>query len=677
VNHSVRAARECVNLDRAAATLCAYSARLMFRFPFARELVLGRACVIARLLALFLLLGAGEFASAACLNSPDPAIRKLQSLAAVDGNAALASADAALATALAAHASPEKIAWLQAVRAEAFSALELDPDARDAATAGLKLVPDNREAVNLALTTILVENVYDAAGIEAGLRSIDAARATTVPGSITDSCLLITTGMLQSRQDRADLAIATLTQVYRANDTVERREQRILAASVLASVMRELGDYKQALSLNSEVVEWNAAHGQTLMLSVSRYLRGVILIDMREFDAAALAFENARGLSVAIGDEQGVAYSDMRICEARIEIGEIAEARPRCENAYKIFAAARSPDTIKQTLAHLARIDLAEGQARPALAKLNTVLADDAADMPPRQVPPLFKWRAQANAALGHDRAAYTDLDEYMHRYTATNETRRVRQVDALRARFEVDREIERNAALHRELAASKERQAELKRWTIVAIGAGTLVIGLLTYMLVIARQHRRQLAKLANQDALTGLPNRRRTADLAAAALVRAEDSGQALTAALIDLDHFKVINDRCGHAGGDRVLREFAQIAREALRDSDTFGRWGGEEFLLVMPNTTLDVGLAVVERLRAKALTIELPSCESDLRVSLSAGLATNESDVKSLDSLVARADAALYRAKHEGRNLVRIDAASFEIAASGVRRAVTRA
>ena len=649
----------------------------MFRFPFARKLVSGRAGGKARLLALSVVFVFGNFAHAACFNSPDPAIHQLQSLAAADGNAALAAADAALAKAVAANASPTDIAWLHAVRAQAFSALELDPDARAAAEAGLKLVPGENETVNLALKSILVENLYDAAGIETGLRSVEAARNNAVPGSITESCLLNSMGMLQFRQDRADLAIATLTQSYRANDLPERREQRINAASVLASVMRELGDYKQALALNSEVIEWNASHGETLQLSVARYLRGIILLDMREFDAATLAFENARALSVAIGDEQGVAYSDMRMCESQIELGEIVEARGRCENAYRIFAAARSPDTIKQTLAHLARIELAEGKAGAALAKLDTVLANDAEDMPPRQVTPLFKHRAQANEALGRHRQAYADLAEYVRRYTATNEARRVRQVDALRARFEVDREIERNAALHRELTASKERQAELQRWTVIAIAAGTLVIALLTYMLVIARSHRRQLAQLANLDSLTGLPNRRSTGNLAAAALVRAESSGQPLTAALIDLDHFKVINDRCGHAGGDRVLREFAQMAREGLRESDTFGRWGGEEFLLVMPNTTLDVALAVVERLRARALTIKLPANDAELRVSLSAGLATNESDVKSLDGLVARADAALYRAKHEGRNLVRIDAASFELATSGIRRAVTRA
>jgi diguanylate cyclase (GGDEF)-like protein len=113
---------------------------------------------------------------------------------------------------------------------------------------------------------------------------------------------------------------------------------------------------------------------------------------------------------------------------------------------------------------------------------------------------------------------------------------------------------------------------------------------------------------------------------------------------------------------------------VAREALRASDTFGRWGGEEFLLVMPDTALDVAMGVVERLRTRALAIQIPANAGALQVSLSAGLATNEGDARSLDALVARADAALYRAKSEGRNAVRIDAASVDSASSGVRRAL---
>ncbi len=136
-------------------------------------------------------------------------------------------------------------------------------------------------------------------------------------------------------------------------------------------------------------------------LSVSRYLRGMILHEMREFDAALLAFANARALSVQIGDEQGVAFADMRTCEVLIDLGDFAAARRRCESALKIFAASDTTDVVKQTQSLLGQIDLAEGYPARALAAFNDILANGASDMPPRQVAPLYRLRANAHAALG------------------------------------------------------------------------------------------------------------------------------------------------------------------------------------------------------------------------------------------------------------------------------------
>jgi len=633
---------------------------------------LPRAGALARLLTPILLLFTCGLAHANCIEGPNEAIRKLQQLAVSDSNEALARVQVMLAGSAAAKASPEDLAWLYAVRAQAYSNLELDSEARVAAAEGMKLVPDPATPAHLALFFTDAENIYDAEGMADAKRNVEAVRSRGVSPEV-ERCLLITLGTLQFRENRADLAVASLTQAYRASDAAGNLRQRNVAASALSKVMSELGDYRQALALNAEVIEWNAANDETLTLSVSRYLRGIILHETHEYDAALLAFANARALSVVLGDEQGIAFADMRVCGVLIDLGDYQGARTRCEDALKIFAASGTIDVVKQTRSFLAQIDLAEGRPARALAALNVILANGAVDMPPREVTPLYKLRSDANAALGNTVAAYADLNEYMRRYAATNETRRIRQVAALHARFEIDREIDRNASLQRELVQSKLRQKELQRRTLLAITAGSLVVALLTAMLIGARLHRRQLAALANVDALTGLPNRRHTAQQAEAALDVSRRLGEPLTIALIDLDHFKTINDRSGHAGGDQVLREFARVARETLRVSDTFGRWGGEEFLVAMPGATLDVALAVVERLRTVAQTIAVPGC-GDVRVSMSAGLAVNESQTHSLEALLVRADIALYRAKHDGRNIVRVDDSSFDSASSGLRRAM---
>jgi diguanylate cyclase (GGDEF)-like protein len=177
--------------------------------------------------------------------------------------------------------------------------------------------------------------------------------------------------------------------------------------------------------------------------------------------------------------------------------------------------------------------------------------------------------------------------------------------------------------------------------------------------------------------DSLTGVPNRRSIVELATQALHAADSRQQPLTIGLIDLDHFKVINDRCGHAVGDHVLKEFARIGRELLRGSDIFGRWGGEEFLVVLPNTTLDAALIIVERLRLGALEIQLPSSGAGLRVSISAGLASHDANTKTLDSIVAEADSALYEAKERGRDVVHIADESLRMASTSVRQALRSA
>jgi diguanylate cyclase (GGDEF)-like protein len=429
------------------------------------------------------------------------------------------------------------------------------------------------------------------------------------------------------------------------------------------------------LALNQEMIDWDGRRGATLSLSVDRFLRGKILNLMGQYQSAIDEFTEARKLSVQLKDTQGVAFADLFDCSARIELGQLSRAASECDSALRAFAAAHSSDEVKEAQWLLARIDLANGHAQKALNTLNEVLDQDGTDLLPGRVASIYQSRARADAVLHNYRDAYADLSEYARRYASANDAERARAAAAMRARFDTDREIERNAQLKQELAVSQERsqrQARELRWNAIAVVSGVVVIALLIYFLVVNRRYRQQLVKLASQDALTGLPNRRHTAELATAALAGAKAAQSSLTIAIIDMDHFKIINDRCGHATGDFVLREFARVGREALRDTDVLGRWGGEEFLLIMPGVTLEAALASLERMRTLVFGIHLPASGAGLRVSLSAGLATSLRHGRSLDEMIARADSALYAAKNEGRDLVRV-ADEGLVATTSVRRA----
>lgn len=619
-------------------------------------------------------------ADATCLGNPDPQIRPLQRLVEQDATRALEQVRVRLqdlgdAPAGARHHAAT-VAALYAVQAQAYTLLELSAAASAAAAAGLKLAPDVHDIVHLELVLALADNAYDAAAIAAALTAIETARAAQAPASTADTCLLITRGLLENREDRADLAIGTLTRAYRATASPAGNEPHMLSAAALSVVMRAMGDYGQALDLNQEEIDWDTEHGATLSLSVSRFMRGRILRLMGRHAAAIAEFEQARKLSMQLADDQGVAFADLRICEAHVELREFAAARQECGNALRVFGASHAADSVKETRAVFARMDLLQGRPQSALAVLNDVLDQQGDDLTPQHVAALYESRAAANAALRHYRAAYGDLREYVRRFTAANDADRQRQAAALRARFETDREIARNATLQQELSVSQRRssrQAQELRLNAVVVFAGVCVIALLTYFLAANFRYRQQLVRLASLDGLTGLANRRRIAELATAAMQTAKHAGEPLTIALIDMDHFKAINDCCGHATGDHVLKELARAGGEALRDCDTLGRWGGEEFLLVMPGATPEVAVANLERLRTLICGIRLPASGAGLRVSLSAGLAQYEPDnVRSLDELIARADSALYDAKNAGRDLIRIADARLVTGSHAIRR-----
>jgi diguanylate cyclase len=163
------------------------------------------------------------------------------------------------------------------------------------------------------------------------------------------------------------------------------------------------------------------------------------------------------------------------------------------------------------------------------------------------------------------------------------------------------------------------------------------------------------QIAQLASRDELTGLVNRRCMQESLMQAHYRVQREGACVCIALLDLDHFKSVNDRFGHAAGDAVLHTFAQIAAAAVRSSDTLARWGGEEFLLMAPDAQPHQIQAILDRLRCKLGDTAVPGLDAGFRVTFSAGVVSS-CVPDTLPQFIARADQALYRAKSHGRNQV---------------------
>ncbi len=196
-------------------------------------------------------------------------------------------------------------------------------------------------------------------------------------------------------------------------------------------------------------------------------------------------------------------------------------------------------------------------------------------------------------------------------------------------------------------------KAAETSRLYIALLMLVVVFIALWAY-----RTKRSQLhfMKLSQVDSLTGIANRPRFIQLAEAVLEAARKSQQQASVVLCDLDHFKAINDRFGHAAGDHVLRQAVVACQSHLRVSDIFGRVGGEEFGIVLPGCGLEDAKQRAERLRVALSAIEQQYDGERCTVSGSFGVTSTEQSGYELRQLLANADAALYRAKAAGRDRV---------------------
>jgi len=166
------------------------------------------------------------------------------------------------------------------------------------------------------------------------------------------------------------------------------------------------------------------------------------------------------------------------------------------------------------------------------------------------------------------------------------------------------------------------------------------------------------ELELLASTDPLTKLPNRRQLFDRLQSELARYKRNGSTFCIMMVDLDYFKRINDGFGHAAGDAVLKAFGEMALSSIRGGELIARFGGEEFVVLLPETELPIALKAAERLRHSLESMEIPINNHTLKVTASIGVTAVADNDQSIEDVVKRADSAVYIAKENGRNRVEV-------------------
>lgn len=384
---------------------------------------------------------------------------------------------------------------------------------------------------------------------------------------------------------------------------------------------------------------------------------GVALRGGKQMEAALEQFTQARRLSLAIGDEAGMAAADLAAAGALLQMERAAEALPLLREAKRVLLAGQDNGFRLFSAAQLTVKALAMLNRPEVLQAIEGARQWDTPTTPASERARLARTMASGYASQGRFAEAYREIERHDRLMSEARTFAADVQTLRLQARYAAARREAENAELrHREessrLALAAETATQRALWATVA----TLVLLLAAGAAWAHRglQRRRALADLALRDELTGQPNRRAVRAYALAQVHQAQRLGVPLALAIIDLDHFKVINDTWGHSGGDSVLRAFAGAATGVLRGQDRLGRWGGEEWLLVLPGTAVDELPAVFERLRARFAATPADGVAGAHGCSFSMGAAQLDADAPDLDALIAEADRQLYRAKREGRD-----------------------
>jgi diguanylate cyclase (GGDEF)-like protein len=217
--------------------------------------------------------------------------------------------------------------------------------------------------------------------------------------------------------------------------------------------------------------------------------------------------------------------------------------------------------------------------------------------------------------------------------------------------------------AVTRAVIPPAEVAGSYRRVLLIAVLVPTLVATpvavTVVHLLHLLSRLRDEASRLASTDALTGVLNRRSFDEIAMRELQRALAGGRPLSLLILDVDDFKHVNDRHGHAAGDRVLEAVAARCVQAVRPGDPIGRWGGEEFVVLLPGAGPAEGAIVAERLRVSVRETPVRLDGVEVAVTVSVGLASVRADTDMLARLLGRADAAMYRAKTAGKDRVVTD------------------
>lgn len=452
-------------------------------------------------------------------------------------------------------------------------------------------------------------------------------------------------------------ALESLTAAYDLSKTLNNEDLSNNVLNSIANVYFNTGQLEQAHRYYTELVAIDEASGNKQSLAVSLFNLGHVNATLKDYAAAEDNFQQSLALSRELSDDSGTAFTLKAMGVNAQAQSDFNLAQSYLEEALRLFATVHDELQIAAVHRHLGDIAQQDNKFELAVSHYETALPVLASDTFNIMLLRTYRGLSTAYEKLHNYEKAYLSQRTYTQLLQQQLEQRNKETTQRLQVQFETQQFSDENKRLE---LLSQNQQQELQhrqallqmQYLIIGLAIGIILLVVILWWR--SRIHAKHMQMLATIDSLTGLLNRRAIMEYGTHEWQRAKRFNRPLCCLLFDIDHFKNVNDTFGHASGDLVLRRISEEVLTSLRKTDAFGRFGGEEFLLITTETELQQAETLAQRIRHNIESIKFADLNNH-SITVSIGIAKLDTQ-EALDELISHADEALYLAKNRGRNQV---------------------